>query len=220
MVAQKACSACGRTLPTEAFNRERRRKDGLAPQCKECRRAYRERTAEQRAETLRVWRLAHREEQLVKGRAYREAHRDELRAKARRYHLSHKTERQDYARRYWTQNAERMKATNHAWRERQDPERRREYMRRWREQNPEAWRAHVHRRLDRLIAGGAQYTRDEWQALLAHYGHRCLSCGSTTQIVADHVIPLSLGGSNSILNIQPLCRHCNASKKDRIVDYR
>jgi 5-methylcytosine-specific restriction endonuclease McrA len=33
-------------------------------------------------------------------------------------------------------------------------------------------------------------------------------------------VPVALGGSSFIANIQPLCRSCNSSKQDRIIDYR
>jgi 5-methylcytosine-specific restriction endonuclease McrA len=39
-------------------------------------------------------------------------------------------------------------------------------------------------------------------------------------LTEDHVVPLSLGGSNDIDNIQPLCKSCNSSKRGRHIDYR
>jgi 5-methylcytosine-specific restriction endonuclease McrA len=67
---------------------------------------------------------------------------------------------------------------------------------------------------------GEHFTYTEWLALLEFYGHRCLRCGSREQLTVDHVIPLSLGGSNSIDNIQPLCEGCNLRKDQDTTDYR
>lgn len=64
------------------------------------------------------------------------------------------------------------------------------------------------------------YTIDEWIALCAKYGNRCLRCGLGFQLHADHVIPLSKGGTNDIGNIQPLCRSCNSHKHTKSTDYR
>ncbi|KAB0242614.1 HNH endonuclease [Microcystis aeruginosa EAWAG127a] len=54
------------------------------------------------------------------------------------------------------------------------------------------------------------YQRDNYQ---------CQSCGKPenfTQLSIDHIIPLALGGSNDISNLQTLCLSCNRRKKDHL----
>jgi hypothetical protein len=47
---------------------------------------------------------------------------------------------------------------------------------------------------------------------------RCQHCGTFAgPMEYDHVIPYSLGGDNSVENIQLLCRRCNAAKSNRYV---
>ena len=67
---------------------------------------------------------------------------------------------------------------------------------------------------------GSNFTAAEWFFLVALYGGRCLRCTSLEKLSVDHVISLSRGGSNTIENIQPLCRACNILKDVRIRDYR
>ena len=55
-ITMKRCTRCGETKSVDGFSRDRSKRDGLLPQCKECRHAYRE---------------AHREEIRAKDRAYR-----------------------------------------------------------------------------------------------------------------------------------------------------
>lgn len=68
------------------------------------------------------------------------------------------------------------------------------------------------------------HTKQEWEALKAFYGHRCLKCGRTESkgvgIEKDHVYQIYLGGCDCIGNLQPLCASCNASKGSRYWDLR
>ncbi|MCA1716250.1 MAG: HNH endonuclease [Actinobacteria bacterium] len=49
----------------------------------------------------------------------------------------------------------------------------------------------------------------------------CLCCGDGEALLTpDHVVPLSLGGSNLTENIQPLCVNCNSWKNVKVIDYR
>jgi hypothetical protein len=76
-------------------------------------------------------------------------------------------------------------------------------------------------RAERIRTNGGSFTKQEWNDLLAKYNYRCVRCGNKRHISADHVIPVSLGGSSNIDNIQPLCRRCNSSKGARSSrDYR
>lgn len=88
----------------------------------------------------------------------------------------------------------------------------------WRKTNPEKAKAREHRRRARLESGGAPFTADEWFALLVSHDWKCYYCKvELTRYSAspDHLVPLSAGGSNSIVNIVPACRTCNYSKNDK-----
>ena len=48
--------------------------------------------------------------------------------------------------------------------------------------------------------------------------YRCISCGKyyrKDQIEIDHRIPKRKGGTDDLWNLQPMCRHCNRSKRER-----
>ena len=93
-----------------------------------------------------------------------------------------------------------------------------QYKRKWKRNNPNSILQYKHKR--RSIESQEHFTAEEWQRLLEKSGSRCLACGSSEKLSADHVIPLSQGGSNSIENIQVLCVLCNCKKGTKVIDYR
>jgi 5-methylcytosine-specific restriction endonuclease McrA len=49
-------------------------------------------------------------------------------------------------------------------------------------------------------------------AVFARDGGRCAECGSDFELQYDHVIPIALGGSTGVDNLQLLCADCNRRK--------
>lgn len=57
------------------------------------------------------------------------------------------------------------------------------------------------------------HKKEQWEALKAEFGNRCVRCGTDEyNVERDHITPIYQGGSDSIENIQPLCARCNCSK--------
>jgi 5-methylcytosine-specific restriction endonuclease McrA len=75
-------------------------------------------------------------------------------------------------------------------------------------------------RRTRKTKSGGSFTVAEWGVLCAHYGNICLRCTKHKKLTADHVIPVSKGGTSNIDNIQPLCAQCNSAKGTKTTDYR
>lgn len=101
-----------------------------------------------------------------------------------------------------------------------NPEKYRNIKKRFWERNKPKWNIYATERRARILKAIGSFSKAEWDGLLEYYGNKCLRCSTNKRLEADHVIPLSRGGKNSIDNIQPLCRTCNSSKGTKILDFR
>ena len=117
-------------------------------------------------------------------------------------------------------NKEDNKANDAKWRE-ANYERMKSVDSQWHKDNPERHYAASKRYRDELAKAEGFYTEKEWLDLCFKYENKCLCCKKIKPLEADHVIPVSKGGTNWLYNIQPLCHSCNTSKGNRrTTDYR
>jgi len=159
---------------------------------------------------------AHKEERLKQTDAYRRAHLEMSRACSKKWKETHPVQymvgiaksrqtKREYTKKWIANNRERYLRK----------------FREWRHKNREKVIATAHRRRAKVLSLPGKFTGQEWKALKEKYGHRCLRCGKQgIQLTADHVIPVTKGGTNFIDNIQPLCKPCNSGKHVNAVDYR
>jgi hypothetical protein len=54
--------------------------------------------------------------------------------------------------------------------------------------------------------------REVRRAVFERDGGQCVQCGSNFDLQYDHVLPIALGGANTVENLQLLCGQCNREK--------
>lgn len=55
-----------------------------------------------------------------------------------------------------------------------------------------------------------------WLTCLTFFNGECAYCGKSNEgLTADHLVPRSKGGENSVDNIVPACKGCNEAKADK-----
>ena len=229
----KKCTLCGVTYPAapEYYHRDKQGKFGLVARCKVCmanlQREYLK-TKEGKA-TRRRYKQSEKgresRRRYKRGEAGQEAEKRRRGSEARRMAQA-KYRQSESGKQVYRKQRARYRNTPH------EQSQRRKYFksdsykstsrRYWSSpEGKEVRRAQNSRyRANKLSAGGS-FTPEEFKALCKFYGNKCLCCKSQgVPLEADHVVPLSKGGSNDIGNIQPLCRSCNGRKADKTVDYR
>ena len=132
-------------------------------------------------------------------RKYRQANAEIIKAKQRDKYLRVREERLAKNREYYRKNSKSI------------IEQKSEYNK----ANPDVKRkASLKRRVVQADNGTFKILDKDMRRL---YASPCLYCGSTDRIQADHVIPVSRGGVNSIGNLVPCCYKCNPSKGARTI---
>jgi len=98
-----------------------------------------------------------------------------------------------------------------------------EYNRRWSKEHPDNMRIKAINRRALKVKNGGKITKKEWEWLKEFYSFTCLCCGKQEpeiKLTLDHIVPLKLGGENTIENSQPLCGICNSKKGANHIDFR
>lgn len=142
--------------------------------------------------------------QAKRWKEYKAVHGDEIRKKQREHHSRPEVKARKSRQRTSPEGREKLRA----------------YFAEYRQKNRDKLYEAEKRYDARARANGGRFTAKDWETLKLKYRNRCLACGGDDRLAADHVIPVSLGGTNGIENRQLLCRSCNSRKSDGTTDFR
>lgn len=202
----KTCSKCGIPKELEHYNIASSGKYGRSAVCKVCKRKI--------------------------DSEYRATHKEEIASKFKVYYKENREKRIKSSVAWKKKNPERGKANADRWRENNRESDRKSkldyyyrnpnYIAEWRSRNPYKRRQYWEsRRARKLGADLGDVTSESISQLFEYYGNRCLRCNRTDlPLTVDHIVPLSVGGTHSMDNLQPLCGSCNSKKYMSTIDYR
>ncbi|MGG7572565.1 HNH endonuclease [Streptomyces sirii] len=211
----KTCTKCGVSKGRTEFQRDRQKKDGLRPSCKECSR---------KRDRHRYW--ADPVPARERNAKYRKANPDKIRERAAAYYVNNAEAVKARAARFREENPERVRATKALYYQehhaaiqeyrRQNADRIRENRARSYRENPVlALLRSARYRARKRAARVEPFTTAELYVAWEDAGmYACVACGAPWEHV-DHIVPLARGGAHSIDNLQPLCAACNLSKSAR-----
>lgn len=208
-LGQKRCTACKNVFPASAefFHLNKKAKDGFAERCKQCRVSYSKRYYQE-----------HKDDRKVYNAQYHALHREENKDRCAKYNKEHSEEIRKKQKQYYEDNHEALMLQKAKYRE-ENRERLKQYY-----QTPRgiiAKRAGAHNRRARKRNAEGTHTTEELYQQLKRQKNRCYYCKARlgkgrNNWNADHIVPLSKGGGNSIDNIVIACPKCNRDKYNRM----
>lgn len=145
--------------------------------------------------TQKLWRQNNREKAAANRRLYKKRHPDKVAEQKRRAYLRDPMKHIERSRAYREKNPD-------AGRE-------------WKQANILKVRESTNRRRKAILENGRYEITEKFLRRL--YESPCAFCGSRNRIEMDHVIPVSRGGYHGEGNLQPLCKACNAAKRDKLM---
>lgn len=198
----KTCKKCKSQKLLSCFCRSAASKDGLSNTCKECANTYK-----------RSYRDANVDAARASSKAYRSANPEKVKeAKAEKY-IRNKDKVLAQIATYKKNNKEKVRLSRAAYYI-ENSEKAKTTAKNWRKLNPEKHRVIRSTYRARKKNSEGRHTAEQIQSLLRLQKYQCVVCKKSikNKYHADHVMPLFLGGSNWIGNIQLLCPSCNHSK--------
>lgn len=212
---QRRCYRCKIIKPISEFRSRSDHRAKIDTRCLECADAV----AAQR-------RSKHRNENRLRQREYFQRNREAVNLRQRLSYSRNPEKRREQSRSYRNANIEKYreydrKRSKTPERKKRAAETYQKFRRsekwtatrdRWRHENRAVLKSYIHAR--RAKMSGQRFTKSDIDGLLERQRGRCASCRISIKKrwTVDHVMPVALGGTNDVSNLQLLCRSCNSRK--------
>ena len=163
------------------------------------------RDQEKRRAVKKKWKLKNPDKVKAKGDRWNAANPDRKRAHGKKWRNANPDKIAEKNKTYKILNAAKLKPANDA------------RVKQWRKANPEGVTKLSNARRARKNNAPGSHTTKEILDLLERQQFNCAACGTdiSKKRHLDHIVALSRGGSNFIINLQWLCPSCNCSKHDK-----
>jgi len=220
----KICSKCKESKLSEDFNKDKSRPDGFFLSCRKC--------VSKIAKEYREKNIAREKERSAK---YYSKNRDSIKEKSKNHYHQNKEavakvnlkwaknnpEKVLLAKnKYYQKNKLLVIAKASEW-AKNNPEKQKARSSAFRKKNPEMKRAHARNRRALNSRAEGTHSADDVKNIFTKQRGLCANCrlnletSGREKYHADHIMPLTLGGSNFPCNLQCLCPGCNLKKSSK-----
>jgi len=223
----KICTHCNTNYPAtnEFFSKAKKRKDGLAAICKQCKKESYLRNSDERRKKAREYYYKNRVSKLEyakdyqkknegKTKLYLKNYRKENKKNIREYYESNRALLIEKKKEYRKNNRGKINTYKREFR-RENKEKVTAYSREYYRKNKDVFRVDRLKRKSNKKGLISSYSRKEWQECKQFFNHACAYCGSKDSLTQDHVISISKNGPYAADNIVPSCGSCNSRKNNK-----
>jgi 5-methylcytosine-specific restriction endonuclease McrA len=239
----KRCTgSCGKVLPLDCFYKADNSSGRLSGNCKECanqkKKQYYANNKEKADVQQKRYRESHKEEITEYHRQYRLNHKEKRTVYHKRYYQDNKAQMHEYCKKRYNDNKEKILAQQKQYYIRHKEKiaaQVKQYTASHRKEAYERTKRYSQTAKGQLAARASKanrrarkkntqgsYTAQELQEQLARQKHKCYYCKAKlgkkrSSYHADHIVPLSRGGTNYIDNIVLTCSTCNLRKHNKLL---
>lgn len=189
-IKSRICTKCKLEKLLSEFNNDKKGKYGKRSLCKKCESQKRKKYYQKYAEERKAYR-----------KQYYQENKETENRQSEKYRKSHLEKFREYDKKYRNKPAKKKMAQ--------------ERKRKW-YHTPRGRQLEKARKYRRRLQIKATQQPYDFEKICDKYGNICLRCKKKRKLTVDHVIPLSKGGHDTEQNVQPLCKHCNCIKRDKL----
>jgi 5-methylcytosine-specific restriction endonuclease McrA len=180
--------------------------------CIQC--AKEERKSEKYLNAQKTWRKINIEKLKQDNALWRKENKDRKTENDRQWRINNIERKRENDRKYYEENKEEVLKKNRKY-AKNNPEVLKKAIKKWQDNNPHLVAAISARRRARMQNAEGFFTGKDIQNIFESQNFMCVGCDSdlkNKKFHVDHIMPLSLGGSNWPTNLQILCPKCNLTK--------